>query len=101
MNQYRKQLPVISYAEFISRAAEVQKFTSSKGRRYEVDGIMDDVLFFRRMDAGGSDWDLDLRRLYAAYQELEDFSTENFRPYVARRHSPGRGLLLLRLGLIA
>lgn len=100
MNLYRKQLPEITFAEFISRAGKVKKFTSSQGKRYEVDGLMNDVLFFRRMDAGGTDWDLDLKKLYEAYQTLEDFSTENFRPFVAQRHSPGRGLLL-HLGLIA
>lgn len=100
MNLYRKQLPEITYAEFISRAGKVEQFTSSQGKRYEVDGLMDEVLFFRRLDAGGSDWDLDLKDLYRAYRELESFETINFRPYVAQRHSPGRGLLL-HLGLIA
>ncbi len=100
MNLFRKQLPEIPYAEFISRAGTVERFTSSKGKRYEVDGLMDDVLFFRRMDAGGTDWDINLKKLYEAYLALEDFSTENFRPYVAQRQSPGRGLLL-HLGLIA
>ena len=100
MNLYRKQLPAIPYEDFISRAGQVKKFTSSQGKRYEVDGLRNDVLFFRRMDAGGTDWDLDLKKLYEAYLVLEDFSTENFRPFVAQRHSPGRGLLL-HLGLIA
>ena len=100
MNRYQKQLPEIPYGEFIMRAGKVQKFTSSQGKRYEVDGLLDDVLFFRRMDAGGTDWDIDLKKLYKAYLALEDFSTENFRPFVAQRHSPGRGLLL-HLGLIA
>jgi hypothetical protein len=99
MGSYRKQLPEITYTEFISRAGKVKKFTSSQGKRYEVDGLMNDVLFFRRMDAGGSDWDMDLKKLYEGYLALEDFSTENFRPFVAQRHSPGRGLLL-HLGLI-
>ncbi len=100
MNLYRKQLPEVAYADFIGRVATVKKFTSSQGKRYEVDGMMDEVLFFRRMDAGGTDWDIDLKKLYEAYRVLDDFSTENFRPFVAQRHSPGRGLLL-HLGLIA
>jgi len=100
MNLYRKQLPELSYAEFISRAGKVRKFTSSQGKRYEVDRLVADVLYFRRLDAGGTDWDLNLKTLYQAYCELESFETINFRPYVAQRHSPGRGLLL-HLGLIA
>lgn len=100
MSRYRKQLPEIPYSEFISRAGKVKKFTSSQGKRYEVDRLWDDVLFFKRIDAGGTAWDIDLKKLYEAYLALEEFSTENFRPFVAQRHSPGRGLLL-HLGLIA
>jgi hypothetical protein len=100
MENYHKILPLISYPDFLSRANTVKKFTSSRGRRYEVDAVAEEVLFFRRMDAGGTDWDIDLKKLYQAYMELEEFATENFRPYVAQRHSPGRGLLL-HLGLIA
>jgi len=100
MSLYQKQLPVIPYAEFLDKVRQVKKFTSSQGKRYEVDGLLNEVLFFHRMDAGGSDWDLDLKDLYRAYRELESFETINFRPYVAQRHSPGRGLLL-HLGLIA
>lgn len=100
MSRYRKQLPEIPYSEFINRAGNVKKFTSSQGKRYEVLELRDGLLFFRRMDAGGTDWDIDLKKLYEAYLALNEFSTEDFRPFVAHRHSPGRGLLL-HLGLIA
>jgi hypothetical protein len=100
MDTYRKALPLVSYPDFLSMVSAVKKFTSSQGKRYEVDGMAEGFLFFRRMDAGGTDWDIDLKKLYQAYTELEAFATENFRPYVAQRHSPGRGLLL-HLGLIA
>lgn len=94
MKTYQKILPLISYADFAEQIKQVKTFYSSQGRRYESDGVVNDVLFFRRMSAGGSDWDIDLKKLYQAYVELENFATENFRPYVAQRHSPGRGLLI-------
>lgn len=45
------------------------------------------------------DWDIALKKLYVAYVDLNDYKTADFKKYIPRRHSPGRGLLL-RLGLI-
>jgi hypothetical protein len=90
---------MISYPDFLEQIMKVKQFNSSRGRRYEMDGLRNDIMFFRRIDAGGTDWNIDLKQLYRAYTELETFETENFRPYVPQRHSPGRGLLL-HLGLI-
>jgi hypothetical protein len=42
---------------------------------------------------------MNLKEVYRAYKELEDFAMVNFKPYVNRRHSPARGLLL-HLGLL-
>jgi len=98
--QYRKNLPLIDYPTFLAKVKELENFTSARGSRYEVDGIVEEILFFRRMDAGGTEWDLDLKKTYKAYLELETFETKDFRSYVARRHSPARGLLLA-LELIA
>jgi len=98
--QFQKTLPLISYPEFIQQVKTIENFTSAQGRRYEVDGVLDDTLLFRRMDAGGAEWDLDLRQVYKAYCELNRFETEDFRSYVERRHLPARGVLLC-LGLIA
>lgn len=98
---YHKILPPISYQVFLSRVAQETHYTSSTGKRYRIAGIKDEVLFIERLDARTDiDWDIDLKKLYQAYIELEDFATEKFQPYVPRRHSPARGLLL-RLGLIA
>ena len=73
----------------------------SLGKRNRITGLHNEVLLVEPQDANRDiDWDIDLKKLYQAYTELEDFSTGNFRPYVPRRHSPARGLLL-RLGLIA
>jgi hypothetical protein len=98
---YQKTLPLVSYLEFLDMVSKETHHTSSSGKRYHVSGIMDEVLFIVRLDAcTDMDWDIDLKKLYQAYRELDDFATENFRPYVPRRYSPARGLLL-RLGLIA
>ncbi|MFD0795486.1 hypothetical protein ACFQZX_17825 [Mucilaginibacter litoreus] len=98
---YKKNLPLITYTDFLARVALETHFTSAKGRRYEIQGIIDEVLIIVRLDANTDfEWDIDLKKLYQAYTELDDFATENFRPYVPRRHAPARGLLL-RLGLIA
>jgi hypothetical protein len=97
---FRKKLPLITYPEFLERVKNETHFTSSHGKRYLVTALRDEVLHIERQDANRDiDWDIDLKQLYNAYSELEDFATENFRPYVPRRHSPSRGLLL-RLGLI-
>jgi hypothetical protein len=98
---YQKTLPLVSYPEFMDMVSKETHYTSSSGKRYQVSGIIDEVLFIVRLDANiNTDWDIDLKMLYQAYSELDDFATKNFRPYVPRRHSPARGLLL-RLGLIA
>lgn len=99
MKPYHKKSPVISYSEFMQHMKRVKEFTSSHGRRYEVDGLKNNLLFFRSLDAGGTAWDIDLEQLYHAYTDLETFETEHSRPYVPKRHSPGRDLLL-HLGLI-
>jgi hypothetical protein len=98
--QFQKSLPLITYDAFLDKVKQIENFTSARGRRYEVDAIHNDTLYFRRMDAGETPWDLDLKQTYKAYRELDKFETEDFRPYVERRHPPARGLLLC-LELIA
>jgi hypothetical protein len=98
---FSKVLPVISQPDFLSRAGQVKSFTSSNGKRYEVDKVEEDIMSFRRLDAKSLQvWTMDLKQLYKAYFELNDFVTENFRPYVPITHSPARGLLI-HLGLLA
>jgi hypothetical protein len=97
---FSKVLPFVSKSDFLSRAGSVKFFTSSNGNRYEVDKVIDNVMIFRRLDAKSlEDWEMDLHQLYKAYSELNDFKTENFRPYVPITHSPARGLLI-HLGLL-
>ena len=47
--QFQKTLPLIGYDAFVGKVKQVENFTSAQGRRYEVDGITDDTLYFRRM----------------------------------------------------
>lgn len=92
---FRKVKPLITLSEFLDRARKVKSFTSSNGRRYKVQRIENDVMFFHRLDAKSEEeWSMNLKEVYRAYKELEDFATVNFKPYVNRRHSPARGLLL-------
>lgn len=92
--KFVKQHPVISYSEFLNKLKDLKRFSSSSGKRYEVDAVSNEIIYFLRLDANNSHWKIDLRKLYLAYTELEDFNTENFKPYLSRTHSPGRGLLI-------
>jgi hypothetical protein len=48
-------------------------------------------MFFLRLDAkGNKEWQMNLKNVYLAYKELEDYSTINFKPYVPITHSPAR-----------
>jgi hypothetical protein len=97
---FRKIEPIISLSDFLKRATQVKSFTSSTGKRYKVTKIENNVMWFLRLDAkADTPWDMDLKGVYQAYVELNNYDTENFRPYVNRRHSPARGLLL-HLGLL-
>jgi hypothetical protein len=93
--QFHRVKPLVSLNDFLTKAKTVESFTSSTGRRYSVDSVIDDAMYFYRLDADENTiWKMDLKNLYRAYQELEDFATINFKPYVPITHSPARGLLL-------
>lgn len=97
---FQKVIPIIPLQEFLEKARKVKSFTSSNGRRYEVQRIENDKIFFLRLDAKlVNEWSFDLKDVYRAYKELDDFKTVNFRPYVNLRHSPARGLLI-HLGML-
>ncbi len=93
--KYSKTKPTISLADFLEKARKVKSFTSSNGKRYVVQRIENDAMFFLRLDAKSEkEWSMNLKEVYRAYKELEDFSTVNFKPFVPIIHSPARGLLL-------
>ena len=97
---FQKVKPIITLSEFLDKAKKVESFTSSNGRRYEVQRIENDVMFFLRLDAKSqTEWSMNLKEVHLAYQELEDFATLNFKPFVPITHSPARGLLL-HLGML-
>lgn len=98
---YTKTNPSISMEDFLKKVSAVKSFTSTSGKRYQVIKYDGQSLKFLRLDGKKPDmeWSLNLSKLYEAYNELTDFSTENFRPYVPIHHSPARGLLL-HLGLL-
>jgi hypothetical protein len=92
---FHKKQPIIPLSEFLEKACKVKLFSSSTGKRYKVVKIENDELSFVRLDANQQQiWQMNLKDLYQAYEELEDFATKNFKPFVPITHSPGRGLLL-------
>lgn len=88
-----KTQPDITYLEFLELVKPLQSFRSINGRLYEVLLIEGSIIKFIRK-ATDKKWDMDLKGVHQAYLELSDFKTENFRPYVYRKHSPALGLLL-------
>lgn len=98
---FTKTNSTISNEEFLKKVSDVKNFSSTSGKRYQVIKYDGQSLKFLRLDGKKPDmeWNLNLLKLYQAYKELTDFSTENFRPYVPIHHSPARGLLL-HLGLL-
>lgn len=98
--KFQRTEPIVSLSNFLDKARKVKSFTSSNGRRYEVQRIENDEMFFLRLDAKSEEeWSMNLNEVYRAYKELEDFATINFKPFVPITHSPARGLLL-HLGML-
>lgn len=93
--KFTKVYPLLSKDDFLKKAKKVERFTSSRGKRYKVKYVEADVLHFTRLDANKDiDWSLDLNDVYRAYNELDEFDTIQFKRYVPIKHSPARGLLL-------
>lgn len=95
-----KLLPLIIFEDFKKSAVEVNKFNSiPRLKKYEVLSIDADIIYFIRKDANSNKlWSVDIKPIYKAYTELEDFQTLLFKKYVPIRHSTARGLLM-HLGL--
>ena len=93
--QFVKNFPITPLETFLEQSGKVTDFTSSKGHKYEVIDIEDNIMQFLRLDTGSSEpWHMELEKVYLAYQELESFYTLSFKKYVPRKHSPARGLLI-------
>lgn len=99
-NTYKKVKPIISFSDFKEKAIKISSFTSSTGKRYKVKSIFGNEMYFLRLDTKSDlEWSMNLEEVYRAYKELDDFATNNFKPYVPITHSPARGLLI-HLGLL-
>jgi hypothetical protein len=97
---YIKKLPLISEKEFLEKASAIKEFISPNEKRYKVLSIEGDIMKFLRLDAeSGKSESFSLLDVYLAYKTIDHFHTENFRPFVPRKHSPARALLL-KLNLI-
>ena len=97
---YHKTKPIVTLNDFLAKAKTIKQFTSSSGKRYLVTSIEGDIMHFIRLDANEDfDWQMNLKNVYTAYLELEDFATINFKPFVPITHSPARGLLI-HLGML-
>ncbi len=94
--QYKKANGTITKNEFLRKAKQLKSFSSSRGQRYIVDRVDDNIMFFKRLDSKNPDklWDLNLDEVYNAFINLKDFQTANFKKYVPIRHSPARGMLI-------
>ena len=98
---FHKYKPLIPLDQFLTMAQEVERFTSTSGKRYIVTKVDQNEMFFLRLDAKGKkEWSMNLLKIYEAYSLLDDFATANFKPFVPIVHSPARGLLFY-LELIA
>lgn len=98
--EFQKTTTTVTLSIFLTQAREVKSFTSSTGKRYQVKKIENDEIYFIRLDAKSNEiWKMNLKEVYRAYLELDNFATKNFKPYVPITHSPARGLLI-HLGLI-
>jgi hypothetical protein len=97
---YTKTKPILSKEEFLLKAKAIKNYESSKGKQYHVVRFEGNTMYFQRLQAKSKkSTPIDLEAIYEAYFDLESFETENFRPYVERKHSPARGLLL-HLGML-
>lgn len=88
-----KTNPTISFEKFLLLVKELKEFRSKTGNLYTVVSLNDHNLRFIR-ESTNIEWEVDLKKVYQAYQELKDFKTINLKAYVPRRQSPALGLLL-------
>ena len=86
---FKKLIPIVPLAEFLYKARKVKSFNISNGRRYQVQRIENDELFFLRLDAKTEEeYSINLKDNYRTYQELEDFATIKFKPSDPITNSP-------------
>lgn len=89
---FQKSVLKPRYNSFFKNALALKEFTSPDGTTYKVDGSTEKGFRFKRPGKSKSQ-PLDLLKVYRAYEQIEDYSTEAFKPYVGGKQSPARALL--------
>jgi hypothetical protein len=92
----RKPRRIVPLEDFLSMAKDLEYFQGTGEMLYEVIGSEGDELIFISADGKkGPLQGMDLRKIYQAYHELQDFSSVNVSKYIAPRwHSAAKGLLI-------
>ena len=94
----KKTNPTISYIDFYNLVKPIAQFKSIKGNIYSVISVEDSIITFIR-ESTQKRWKMNLKDVHKAYQEIKDFKTIHFKPYLPRTQSPALGLLI-KMGLI-
>ena len=94
----KKTNPTISYIDFYNLVKPITQFKSVKGNVYSVISVEDSTITFIR-ESTQKRWKMNLKDVHKAYQEIKDFKTIQFKPYLPRMQSPALGLLI-KMGLI-
>ncbi len=89
----KKTNPTISYDEFYNLVKPITQFKSVKGNVYSVISVEDSIITFLR-ESTQKRWKMNLKAVHKAYQEIKDFKTVHFKPYLPRTQSPALGLLI-------
>ncbi|MFD0767301.1 hypothetical protein ACFQZI_20780 [Mucilaginibacter lutimaris] len=92
---FKKSQPIIPFKDFKKLILQSKEFESvPKQKKYKVTRIDNDIIHFIRLDADpSSDWSFDIKDIYNAYINLDNYTTSSFKNYVPRKHSPARGIL--------
>jgi len=90
---YKKSNPDISFKKFHDLVIRLESFKSLKGHNYKILDWEDNNMIFERLSTHQI-WKMDIQAVHRAYIELDEFKTDNFKPYLSRTRSPALGLLL-------
>ncbi len=91
----RKSGPLVQLDDFLIRAKELEYFQGAGETLYEVIGSEEDELIFVAVKGKRKLQGIDLREVYNAYVELNEFTSNKIGRYVAPRNfAVAKGLLL-------
>lgn len=89
----QKSLTGYTFANFKRKAKSLITFSSPEGTMYKVTDVAGDQLTYLRPGKLKAE-PLDLRKVYEAYKQIEDYTTDAFKPFINGQQSPARALLL-------